>query len=124
MPTVNDPRFQEKIVGLLGSPLGKIVTVEGRIVKVASKNPETPDLQLEVASIDKVPLSKPVTIRYSPAVRLDIEVKFDSNVEFVGFESGGFVGLPKGSFNVIQGPAPASYGFSWWPEFKVLKQLK
>jgi hypothetical protein len=120
---VSDPKFHEQIKGNLGVALGTIVTIEGEVVQKTGRFGPEPGQLVKVERLNRQALVPPVILEYEPAIRnAEINMRLGSKVELVCFESGGFVGLPKGMFDVV--PAVSSVSFVWRSKLMVVKQLK
>ena len=119
--------YQLSIIGWLGQPLGKIMTVEGVVADetfVRSKAQAGRTLLLiQTADGNVLPEKVDFCFDRARAVREIEEPKAGSRFKYVGYETGGFTGAPPGIFE-FTGPGPCcttGYGFS--TEFVVLRDV-
>lgn len=112
---------QLQVIGWLGQPLGKIVTVEGVVADetfVRSKAQAGRTLLL-IQTADGNVLPERVVFSFDRAVRQIEEPKAGSRFKYVGYETGGFTGAPPGIFEFTGPYCTTGYGFS--TEFVVLR---
>lgn len=107
------------IPGLL-APLGQVVEVEGEIIDGSTLQRKEWDGEslLRIDQVDGKALAKPVTMRFGwHALALDKPLV--GKVRLVGYETGGYGGIPEGAFEYI--PRAATSGFHFEHSFLVLK---
>jgi len=115
------------VIGTLGVPLGKLVTIEGRVARgdvFGSKGlTEWPVVFVERIDEKAVPPTTWIRLRpYGPGGNRYGDVKPGTRCRLLGFETGGFMGSPKGAME--------SYGvefqdFSWHfnTRFEIVKAI-
>jgi hypothetical protein len=107
------------VVGLLGLPLGTIVTVSGVAVPNTSlrKADEGEALFLKVVAVDGQPLAKPIEFPFRKAHDTVVasEPVIGKEFSYRGYETGGFEGVP-----LNYGASWQTMGFHFSDEFLVL----
>lgn len=110
--------------GLLGSPLGTVVTVEG-IAAGDDYRRMREDMGCTLLRIERIngkPLAKEIVFRFHSHELARIAAPaVGARFKFVGYETGGFSGIPEGAFEYI--PRVATTGFGFSTTFLVLKSL-
>jgi hypothetical protein len=103
-------RGQLVVHGPLGQPLGKILTIEARLVHSRAKGREN---LLEVLAVEGVRLPSPVTMDYGPwSPRDEVEIRDRKIYRLRALQAGGFHGLPEGlGREGVTIPASRGYGF-------------
>ena len=106
------------VIGELGLPLGKIVTIEGRVADGAftHKKADAGETLLRIQKVDGRPLKPEVIFPFAPSSTVAInQPAGGSRFKYSGYESGGFVGSPPGKLK----SATTSFHFTTW--FEILK---
>jgi len=114
---------QMQVIGWLGEPLGKIMTVEGVVADatyVRSKAQVGRTLLL-IQVADGNVLPERVVFSFDRAVRGIEEPKEGSRFKYVGYETGGFTGAPPGKFDFTGPYCTTFYGFT--TEFVILRDV-
>ncbi|MBN1698093.1 MAG: hypothetical protein JW881_11315 [Spirochaetales bacterium] len=104
-----------QITGMLGRPLGEIVTVKGTVIEntIWRAANETEELLLEVDSIDGKPLDDPVRIPFGVFPWCGCGKPAPGNpFNYVGYETGGMTGIPEKAFDYMSRVAAREYGFT------------
>ncbi|MDH4129391.1 MAG: hypothetical protein OEV44_11580 [Spirochaetota bacterium] len=116
--------YKTLVIGSLGKPLGKIITIEGSIIDGESTRTkeDSGKLLLEVYLVDGVKLKKPVIINYSTFSWASIKnIRANNKFKYIGYETGGMTGIPDDAFKYIPRVATKSYGFSVY--FQICKEV-
>ena len=106
---------QMQVIGQLGQPLGKIVVIEGIVAddyyrKMRADQGYT---LLRVLTVDGKKLPEEVVFHFSPAMGSAPDApKVGSQFKYIGFESGGYTGLPTKAFDYMPRVANAGYSFT------------
>jgi hypothetical protein len=110
------------VIGKLGLPLGKVVTIEANMIdggRLSGKALEGVTL-LEVRSVNGQSVREPCFLRFSWFDTVP-PAPLTGRVRLVGYETGVFTGVPAEAFDYI---APvASQGFHFESAFVVLKAV-
>jgi hypothetical protein len=110
------------VIGKLGMPLGKIVTIEADMVdggQLSDKALEGVTL-LKVRSVDGQSVREPIFLRFSWFETVP-PAPLSGRVRLVGYETGAFTGVPAEAFAYI--PPVASQSFHFESAFIVLKAM-
>jgi hypothetical protein len=121
---VNDLN-ERPVVGSLGQPLGKMVTVEGVVAEgdFTRKKSDVGATLLRIQKVDGRPLKHEVIFHFSPSSMVTIEKPaVGSRFKYVGYETGAFTGTPPGEFKYTGPFATTTYHFA--TSFEVLKDEK
>jgi hypothetical protein len=110
-----------EVIGGLGHPFGKIVTIEG-VVADEDYRKLKGDLGhrlLRIHSVDGKKLAEEQIFHFSPFAADLEKPKVGSKFKYIGYETGGFNGLPTKAFDYVGLIAIPGYGFK--TEFVVLR---
>lgn len=109
-----------EVLPKLGARFGTLVTVEGTVFPGADLRMKALEsvLMLEVTSVNDKRLNSSVTLELRTLAGRDVR---GGAVRLVGFESGGFGGIPSEAWNFT--PPMATTEFSFRHHFVVVKQL-
>ena len=122
-PITIDDLNSRPVIGYLGQPLGKIVTIDGTIYDEDQEHRKAPRGNLlDVSHVDGVPLKQVRRIDFRADAFVDVKKdQFSDGDRFrlVGYEDGGFSGPPNGVFDYV-GPY-ATVGRYFRTQFVVLK---
>jgi hypothetical protein len=111
------------VIGRLGHSLGEVVTVAGVVAdeNYTRKKADTGQLLLRVQSVNDKPLRREVVLQFSLFEGVAImNPAAGSRIRFIGYETGGFVGVPGKAFEYV--PRTASTGFYFNTSFIVLRE--
>jgi len=113
----------KKHYGLLGHPLGTIITITGKNVQGYSKADEGKIL-LYIEKVNNTKLNKPVTMafRLFPWVSPGKKMRSSDSFTLIGYETGAMAGIPEAAFKHIPRVATTMYGFTSW--FQICKRIK
>jgi len=118
--TVNDLE-QKPLLGHLGQPLGKIITISGVVRQGELGAKASPRDVLSVESVNDRPLAQPVTIEFNLFMTAQVAKPIlGRSFKYVGYETGGFTGVPQEAFKFV--PAVATTGHRFNTSFQVLKE--
>lgn len=108
------------VIGKLGLPLGKIVTIEADIIDGSRLNGKAFEggTLLEVRSVNGQSVRVPCSLRFSWFDTVP-PAPLTGRVRLIGYETGVFTGVDAEAFAYI--PAVASQGFHFESAFVVLK---
>lgn len=124
LPTVQQLNVRG-VNGLLGHPLGTIVTVEGRYLDGDSTRLRELSgvFLLVIEKVNGQRLKSPARLRFNSAPGgAQLTAQGDAPFHIVGYESGGFRGLPHNAFDYM--PAVATTEFHFESNFTVLAEKK
>lgn len=112
-----------KIIGPLGVPFGKIITVSGSVVEASeigrSKDGGT---FLRITEVDGKPLAEPETLRWQMTWGVKEPTDWgwsQPHVRAIGYQSAAYRGVPDGLFDFV--PSYTSRGWGFVPWFEVVK---
>jgi hypothetical protein len=111
-----------RIIGTLGKPLGTVVRIDGAAVDDGYRRLKSDEGET-LLKIEKVDGRKPageVIIRLMPSALASITCpKTGQRFSLIGYETGGFTGIPGEAFKYI--PQAATAGFQFETHFEALK---
>jgi hypothetical protein len=112
---------QQQPIGQLGHPLGKIMTISG-IIRQGELSAKSPvHLVLSVEAANDSPLAQPVTIEFNLFMTAQVaKPLFGQSFKYVGYETGGFTGVPAEAFKYLPAIATTSHQFN--TSFQVLDE--
>lgn len=118
--TVKD--FEQKSpLGTLGQPLGEIITISGVVRQTGLGVKSALEEVLSVESVNGRPLSQPVTIPYKLFMTAQVaKPLLGESFKYVGYETGGFTGVPPEAFKYVSAVATTGYRFN--TSFEVLTE--
>jgi hypothetical protein len=112
---------KKPLLGQLGQPLGKIITIAGVIrqgelgAKASSRD------VLSIEAVNDRPLAQPVTIEFNLFMTAQVaKPVLGRSFKYVGYETGGFTGIPQEAFKFV--PAVATTGYRFNTSFQVLQE--
>ncbi|NJK41495.1 MAG: hypothetical protein HC934_09360 [Acaryochloridaceae cyanobacterium SU_2_1] len=111
------------VMGKLGQPLGKVITISGKVVSGdrSAKSNHPDDLALQVLQVNDQALATPVTLPWTVFTTAAIKPpKLHQAFKYVGYETGSFTGVPHEAFKVLS--AVASREFHFESRFEVLQE--
>jgi hypothetical protein len=118
--TVNDLE-KKPLLGQLGQPLGKIITISGVVRQGALWSKASLSDVLSVEAVNDRPLAQPVTIEFSLFMTAQVaKPVLGRSFKYVGYETGGFTGIPQEAFKFV--PAIATTGYRFNTSFEVLQE--
>ena len=118
--TVNDLE-QKPLLGHLGQPLGKIITIAGVVRQGELGAKASPRDVLSVESVNDRPLAQPVTIEFNLFMTAQVaKPVLGRSFKYVGYETGGFTGIPQEAFKYVPAVATTSHRFN--TSFQVLQE--
>lgn len=100
-------------MGVLGQPLGKITTISG-VVRQAALGAKASklDFVLSIEAVNDRPLAKPVTLPFQIFTTAKVtQPVLGQTFRYVGYESGGFTGVPAGAFKWVPAVATRDHHF-------------
>jgi hypothetical protein len=129
MPTAKTTDFsQQPPIGYLDQPLGKITTISGvvRQERLGAKASKL-DLVLSVETVNDRSLPKPITMPFLIFETAKVVKPYlGQTFRYVGYETGGFTGVPAEAFKWV--PAVATTGHHFETVYQILhedlKQVK
>ncbi|NUN66118.1 hypothetical protein HCU40_15480 [Pseudanabaena biceps] len=118
--TVNDLE-QKPLIGHLGKPLGKIITISGTVRQQGLGAKARPSEVLNVEAVDDQTLAQPVTIEFNLFVTAQVaKPVLGQRFKYVGYETGGFTGIPSEAFKFV--PVVATTSHQFYTLFQVLQE--
>ncbi|PZV11155.1 MAG: hypothetical protein DCF20_20065 [Pseudanabaena sp.] len=112
---------EKPLLGQLGQPLGKIITISGVVRQEAFGAKASPKDVLSVEYVNNCPLAVPVTIEFNLFVTAQVaKPVLGRSFKYVGYETGGFTGTPQEAFKFV--PAVATTGYRFNTSFQVLQE--
>jgi hypothetical protein len=111
------------VMGKLGQPLGKVITISGMVVagNRSAKANQGNDLALKVLQVNGQTLASPVTLPWWTFTTAEIQPpKLHQTFKYVGYETGSFTGVPHEAFKVVPAVATREFHFESW--FEVLQE--
>ena len=104
---------QQPPIGQLAHPLGKIVTISGVIRQAAlGAKASNLDLVLSVEAVNDRPLTKPVIMPFQIFETAKVVKPFlGQTFRYVGYETGGFTGVPAAAFKWVPAIATTDHHF-------------
>jgi hypothetical protein len=115
MPTSRTTDFtRQPPIGELGQPLGKVTTIAGVIRQAAlGAKSSNLDLVLSIEAVNDRPLPKPVTMPFQTFATANVAKSFlGQTFRYVGYETGGFSGVPAEAFKWVPAVSSADYHFA------------
>ncbi len=100
-------------MGVLGQPLGKITTIAG-VVRQAALGAKASklDFVLSIEAVNGRPLAKPVTLPFQIFTTAKVtQPVLGQTFRYVGYETGGFTGVPAGAFKWVPAVATRDHHF-------------
>ena len=123
MPAARIADFNQKPpIGSLGQPLGKITTISGvvRQAPLGAKSTNL-DLVLSVEAVNDRPLPQPVVVPFKIFETAQVaDPILGRSFRYVGYETGGFTGVPAAAFKFV--PAVATTGYQFTTIYQVLRE--
>jgi hypothetical protein len=113
---------QSKVIGLLGYALGEVVIVEGVVANetYTKKKDDAGKLLLRVQIVNGKPLKEEVIFHFSLLLSIDIKKPIvGAKFKYIGYETGGFVGIPEKAFNYV--PPMTTTGHHFSTSFVILR---
>jgi hypothetical protein len=123
MPTAKTTDFtRQPPIGELGQPLGKVTTISGVIRQAAlGAKASKLDLVLSIEAVNNRPLPKPVTMPFQIFETAKVVQPFlGQTFRYVGYETGGFTGVPAEAFKLV--PAFATTGHHFETVYQILQE--
>ncbi len=112
---------RKPLLGQLGQPLGKIITISGVVRQRALGAKASPSDVLSVEAVNDRPLAQPVTIEFNLFMTAQVaKPVLGRSFKYVGYETGGFTGIPQEAFKFV--PAVATTGHRFNTSFQVLQE--
>jgi hypothetical protein len=129
MPIAKTTDFtRQPPIGALGQPLGKVTTISGVIRQAAlGAKASKLDLVLSIEAVNNRPLPKPVTMPFQIFETAKVVQPFlGQTFRYVGYETGGFTGVPAEAFNWVLAVSSREYHFAAFYEIlhEDLQQVK
>jgi hypothetical protein len=111
---------QKSIVGYLGHPLGEIITISG-VVRQAGSGSKSLRGVLSVEAVNGIPLAQPVVIEFGLFVTAQVSKPLLArSFKYVGYETGGFTGIPSEVFKYVAAVPSAQHQFN--TSFQILRE--
>jgi hypothetical protein len=114
MPATKNTDFtRQPPMGMLGQPLGRIMTISGVVRQAAlgAKGREN-DLVLSIEAVNDRPLAKPITMLFQIFTTAKItKPVLGQTFRYVGYETGGFTGVPAEAFKWVPVVTTTNYHF-------------
>jgi hypothetical protein len=118
--TVSDLE-QKSLLGYLGQPLGKIITITGVVRQERSGAKSSPRDVLSVEVVNDRLLPQPVLIEFNLFVTAQVaKPALGRPFKYVGYETGGFSGVPAEAFKYVPAVSTTSHHFHTF--FQVLHE--
>jgi hypothetical protein len=112
---------KKSLLGQLGHPLGKIITIAGVVRQRALWSKASPSDVLSVEAVNDRPLAQPITIEFNLLMTAQVaKPVLGRSFKYVGYETGGFTGIPQEAFKFV--PAVATTGYRFNTSFQVLQE--
>jgi len=117
---IDDLNIRGAVIGVLGVPLGKVVTIEGEVVDGTKLRAKALDglALFQVRLVNGQKLTELPVIRFRWFTTAEAK-KLNGRVQLVGYETGQFVGVPGEAFLHIE--PVATEGFHFESSFVILK---
>ena len=106
---------EQPVVGWLGHPLGKIVTIEGLIADEDYRKMKVDlgHILLRVQTVNGKPLKEEEIFHFEPFRWAEVEKpKVGAKFKYTGYETGSFTGVPAEAFKYVPPVATTGYGFT------------
>jgi hypothetical protein len=114
-----------KVIGFLGHPLGEVITIEGIAAdeEYTRRKADTGETLLRVQAVNGKSLKREAIFHFDPVQGADIK-KPSAGIRFkyIGYETGGFSGLPEKAFDFI--PRVQTKEYSFTTSFVILRDDK
>jgi hypothetical protein len=123
MPTVKTTDFnRQPPMGELGQTLGKVTTISGVISQAAlGAKASNLDLVLSIKAVNDLPLPKPVVMKFQIFETAKVVKPFlGQTFRYVGYETGGFRGVPAEAFKWV--PAVSTTEYHFQTVYQILKE--
>ena len=104
-----------KVIGYLGHPLGEVITIEGITVdeNYTKRKSDSGQLLLRVEDVNGKRLKNEVILHFSPFENVTIRnPSARAKFKYIGYETGGFNGIPERAFDYVPQAGTAGYAFS------------
>jgi hypothetical protein len=114
IPAAKTTDFTQQLpIGELGQPLGKITTISGVVRQAALRaKASEKDLVLSIETVNNRPLPKPITIPFQIFTTAKVAQPFlGQTFRYVGYETGGFTGVPAEAFKWVPAVATTNHRF-------------
>jgi hypothetical protein len=100
-------------IGELGQTFGKVTTISGIISQAAlGSKADKFDLVLSIKTVNDRALAKPITMRFKIFERAKVaRPVLGQTFRYVGYETGGFVGIPAEAFKWVEPVATTDHRF-------------
>jgi hypothetical protein len=110
-----------QVIGQLGQPLGKIVVVEGVVADDSYRHikADLGETLLRITTLNGKQLAEERVFPYRGLTTEVEKPKVGSKFKFSGYETGGFTGVPAGTFEYT--PAFATTGYYFTTNFVVIR---
>lgn len=101
------------VLGRLGQPLGTVVTIEGVVADEKYERPKIDDRQilLLVRRVNGTKLAKEQVFCFSDPTKSFAQPKANAAFKYLGYETGGFEGVPEQVWEHFGRSAVAGFGF-------------
>ncbi|BBC27021.1 hypothetical protein [Pseudanabaena sp. ABRG5-3] len=112
---------QKPLLGYLEQPLGKIITIAGVVRQERSGAKSSPRDVLSVEVVNDRPLAQPVLIEFNLFMTAQVaKPVLGRPFKYVGYETGGFSGVPAEAFKYVPAVSTTSHHFHTF--FQVLHE--
>jgi hypothetical protein len=112
---------QKALLGYLGQPLGKVITIAGVVRQERSGAKSSPRDVLSVEVVNDHPLPQPILIEFNLFVTAQVaKPVLGRSFKYVGYETGGFTGVPAEAFKYVPAVSTTNHYFQTF--FQVLQE--
>ncbi|MDX2109176.1 MAG: hypothetical protein SFY80_02940 [Verrucomicrobiota bacterium] len=120
--TVDSLNIRGAVIGMLGEPLGKVVTIDGEIIDGRTLRNKSYDgvKLLQVSEVNGQKLDKSRCIQFIWFTTANSK-KIKGRVKLIGYETGEYTGVPHEAFKYVD--LVAAEGFQFVSTFIILKSL-
>jgi len=113
-----------RVIGSLGVPLGQIVKINGTVVpdECRKRKADLGKTLIEVSQVNGSPLPKKTVVEAAFLVAKQDLPSPGSPITCIGYETGGYHGVPPGTFDHV--PPMTAEGFHFAVRFVILKTMR
>ena len=106
---------RSKVIGSLGLPLGEVVTIEGITAdgEYTRRKADAGETLLRVQTVNGRPLKREAIFHFRPFEGADLKKpRAGMRFKYIGYETGGFSGIPDKAFDYVPRVATDGYYFT------------
>ena len=113
---------RSKVIGSLGRPLGEVVTIEGIAAdeNYTRRKADTGEILLRVQAVNGKSLKREAILNFHPYEGTEMKrPSAGMRFKYVGYETGGFSGIPEAAFVYV--PRAPTSGYYFTTSFVILR---